>query len=41
MIESLRHAVIAPLIAFRDAQERIRKRVKEDLKTSSHDYDGT
>ncbi|PWN51926.1 RhoGAP-domain-containing protein [Violaceomyces palustris] len=39
MVEALRETVIGPLLAFRDSQERIRKRVKEDLKTSLSNYD--
>lgn len=38
-IETLRQGVIAPLTLYRDAQERIRKRVKEDLRTSIGKYD--
>lgn len=38
-IETLRQSVIAPLSLYRDAQERIRKRVKDDLKTSISAYD--
>ncbi|KAN0063053.1 hypothetical protein ACQY0O_004216 [Thecaphora frezii] len=38
-IETIRQAVLTPLLAFRDSQERIRKRVKEDLRTSLSHYD--
>lgn len=37
--ETLRQGVVAPLTMYRDAQERIRKRVKDDLKTSIAAYD--
>ena len=39
MIDTIRQAVVTPLSAFRDSQERIRKRVKEDLKTHLSNYD--
>ncbi|PWZ01366.1 hypothetical protein BCV70DRAFT_198795 [Testicularia cyperi] len=39
MVETCRQAVLMPLLAFRDAQERIRKRVKEDLRISLAQYD--
>ncbi|KDN48220.1 RhoGAP-domain-containing protein [Tilletiaria anomala UBC 951] len=39
MADTIRQGVLTPLIAFRDAQERIRKRVKEDLKTHLSNYD--
>ncbi|KAJ9476513.1 putative GTPase-activating protein BEM2/IPL2 (putative) [Pseudozyma hubeiensis] len=39
MVETCRQGVLAPLLAFRDAQERIRKRVKEDVRTSLSQYD--
>ncbi|EPQ28825.1 uncharacterized protein PFL1_03628 [Pseudozyma flocculosa PF-1] len=38
-IETIKQAVLTPLLAFRDSQERIRKRVKEDLRTSLAHYD--
>jgi hypothetical protein len=38
-IEALRQGVIVPLLAYRDVQERMRKRIKEDLKTSIGRYD--
>ncbi|KAL9940869.1 hypothetical protein V8E36_000357 [Tilletia maclaganii] len=38
-IDNLRFRVVAPLQTFRDSQERIRRRVKEDLKVSLADYD--
>ena len=38
-VETLRQGVIAPLTVYRDGQERIRKRVKEDLKMSIGRYD--
>lgn len=38
-IETLKQGVITPLTMYRDAQERIRKRVKEDLRTSIGKYD--
>lgn len=38
-IEALRQSVIVPLTVYRDAQERIRRRVKDDLKTSIAAYD--
>lgn len=38
-LESLRQTVINPLLTFRDSQERIRKRVKQDVKASSTDYE--
>ena len=38
-IESLRQNVINPLMTFRDSQERIRKRVKADVKASSTDFE--
>jgi len=38
-VEALRQTVIGPLTSYRDAQERIRKRVKEDLKTSCGRYE--
>lgn len=37
--ETLRTSVIAPLRQYHDAQERIRRRVKDDLKGSLADYD--
>ncbi len=39
MVETYRQAVLAPLLAFRDSQERIRRRVKEDARTSFAQYD--
>lgn len=39
MVETCRQGVLAPLLAFRDAQERIRKRVKEDVRNSLAQYD--
>ncbi|KAJ1030072.1 hypothetical protein NDA16_000985 [Ustilago loliicola] len=39
MVETCRQGVLAPLLAFRDSQERIRKRVKEDLRNSLSQYD--
>ncbi|KAK0555557.1 hypothetical protein OC845_000126 [Tilletia horrida] len=39
LAENLRYHVIGPLQAFRESQERIRRRVKEDLKASLADYD--
>lgn len=39
MVETCRQGVLVPLLAFRDSQERIRKRVKEDLRTSLAQYD--
>ncbi|MCO5565543.1 hypothetical protein L7F22_019217 [Adiantum nelumboides] len=38
-IETIKQGVIAPLTVYRDAQERIRKRVKDDLKISISAYD--
>ncbi|UZJ55308.1 hypothetical protein CBS101457_004628 [Exobasidium rhododendri] len=38
-IETMRQGVTLPLTVYRDAQERIRKRIKEDLKTSIGRYD--
>ncbi|SJX60697.1 uncharacterized protein SRS1_11925 [Sporisorium reilianum f. sp. reilianum] len=38
MVETCRQGVLAPLLAFRDSQERIRKRVKEDIRTSLAQY---
>ncbi|PWN44996.1 RhoGAP-domain-containing protein [Ceraceosorus guamensis] len=38
-IETLKQGVIVPLHHYRDSQERIRKRVKEDLKTSCGRYE--
>ncbi|SPO21250.1 uncharacterized protein UTRI_00727 [Ustilago trichophora] len=39
MVETCRQGVLVPLLAFRDSQERIRKRVKEDLRNSLSQYD--
>lgn len=39
MVENCRQSVLLPLLAFRDSQERIRKRVKEDLRNSLAQYD--
>lgn len=39
MVETFRQGVLLPLLAFRDSQERIRKRVKEDVRTSLAQYD--
>lgn len=41
MVETCRQKVLAPLLTFRDSQERIRKRVKEDLRNSLSQYDET
>lgn len=38
-VETIKQGVITPLTVYRDAQERIRKRVKDDLKTSISAYD--
>lgn len=38
-VETIKQGVIAPLTVYRDAQERIRKRVKDDLKISISAYD--
>lgn len=38
-IDTLRSNVIAPLRHFHDGQERIRRRIREDLKESLADYD--
>jgi hypothetical protein len=38
-LETVKQGVIAPFAVYRDAQERIRKRVKEDLKTSIQAYE--
>ncbi|CDW98846.1 hypothetical protein [Sporisorium scitamineum] len=39
MVQTCRQGVLAPLLAFRDSQERIRKRVKEDIRNSLAQYD--
>ncbi len=39
MVETVRQSVVAPLTTFREAQERIRKRVKEDLRQHLSAYD--
>ncbi|KAK0539278.1 hypothetical protein OC834_000130 [Tilletia horrida] len=39
LVDSLKTNVVAPLQSFRESQERIRRRVKEDLKASMADYD--
>ncbi|KAE8234361.1 hypothetical protein CF326_g592 [Tilletia indica] len=39
LVDSLRYNVVSPLQNFRESQERIRRRVKEDLKVSMADYD--
>ena len=39
MLVDWKSSVLQPILQFRDAQERIQRRVRDDLRTSVEDYD--